>query len=96
MKPFFIYIICNHPFGTLYIGSTDDIGRRIWEHREGTRPGFSKTYGLKMLVWYEAVETREAARARERQLKKWNRDWKIRLVSETNPGWVDLYDRILL
>jgi putative endonuclease len=95
MRPFYVYIICNKPFGTLYIGSTDDIGRRIWEHREGVRKGFSQTYGLKMLVWYDAVETREAAIAIERRLKGWNRDWKIRIISERNPDWVDLYDTIL-
>jgi putative endonuclease len=95
MRPFYIYIICNKPFGTLYIGSTDDIGNRIWQHREGVFPGFSKTYGLKMLVWYETADTRDAAFTRERQLKKWNRDWKLRLIAEMNPEWRDLYEELL-
>ncbi|MCW5715862.1 MAG: GIY-YIG nuclease family protein [Bauldia sp.] len=95
MKPFYVYIICNKPFGTLYIGSTDDIGRRIYEHREGLFPGFSKKYGLKILVWYELAESRETAFTRERQLKKWNRDWKLRLIAEMNPEWRDLYEELL-
>ena len=69
--------------------------KRMWMHRTGVLPGFTKQYGVKMLVWYEQHETRESAFARERQLKKWNCAWKIKLVEQTNPAWRDPYDDIL-
>ena len=69
---------------------TDDLVRRVWEHRIGTVPGFTRKYGVKMLVWYEQHETREMAFQRERQLKKWNRAWKLQLIERFNPTWKDL------
>jgi putative endonuclease len=87
---FFVYMLASKKNGTLYIGSTDDLVGRAWQHREGVVPGFTKKYGVKLLVWYEVAETREAVLLRERQLKKWNRAWKIRLIEEMNPEWRDL------
>ena len=87
---FFTYIMASKPNGTLYIGSTDNLVGRAWQHREGVIPGFTKKYGVTQLVWYEVHETRESAVLRERQLKKWNRAWKIRLIREMNPTWTDL------
>ena len=82
---FFVYILASRRNGTLYIGMTDDLVRRIWEHRTGTVPGFTSMYDVKMLVWYEQHETRESAFMRERQLKKWNRSWKLELIEQMNP-----------
>ncbi|MDP1738439.1 MAG: GIY-YIG nuclease family protein [Caulobacter sp.] len=80
--------------GTLYIGSTDSVVRRAGEHREGLTPGFTSRYGVKMLVWFEAFDTREDAFRRERQMKVWRRARKIELIEKTNPGWRDLYPEI--
>ena len=77
---FWVYILASRRNGTLYIGMTDDLVRRAWEHRTGTIPGFTREYGIKMLVWFEQHETRESALQRERQLKKWNRAWKLQLI----------------
>ena len=87
---FYIYILCNNRRGTLYVGSTTDLKRRMFEHKEKFVEGFSKRYGLDKLVYYEVAETLEAARSREYRLKKWNREWKIILIEESNPEWVDL------
>ncbi len=87
---FWVYMLASGKNGTLYIGSTDDLVRRIWEHREGVVPGFTRTYGVKTLVWFEAHETRESALLRERQMKKWNRKWKLQLIERANPAWRDL------
>jgi putative endonuclease len=91
---FYTYIMASQPNGTLYTGHTDRLARRSWHHREGHVPGFSKTYGVTMLVWYEVHETRHGAFTRERQIKKWNRAWKIRLIREMNPDWLDLYETL--
>ena len=87
---FYVYILASRRNGTLYVGMTDDLVRRVWEHRIGTVPGFTRKYGVKMLVWYEQHETREMAFQRERQLKKWNRAWKLQLIERFNPTWKDL------
>jgi putative endonuclease len=76
--------------GTLYIGMTDDLLKRVWLHREGILPGFTRDYGVKHLVWYETHESRESALSRERQMKKWNRAWKLELIESNNPNWSDL------
>ncbi len=86
---FFTYIVASQRNGTLYIGSTDDLARRVWEHQEKHRVGFTARYGVALLVWYEVHDTREAAFLRERQMKKWNRAWKIALIERFNPGWRD-------
>ena len=87
---FFVYILASRRNGTLYIGMTDNLARRIWEHRSEIVPGFTKKYGIKTLVWYELHESRENAFQRERQLKKWNRAWKLELIERLNPDWRDL------
>ena len=88
---FDVYILASRRNGTLYIGSTDDLSKRTWEHREGVRAGFTKKYGVHLLVWHQAFDTREGAFRRERQMKKWNRAWKLELIERSNPGWRDLY-----
>src|SRR5258708_5986301 len=80
--------------GTLYIGMTDNLIQRVWMHRSGALPGFTKRYGVKILVWYEQHETREAALMRERQMKKWNRSWKLQMIEQMNPQWSDLYEAL--
>jgi putative endonuclease len=87
---FFVYILASRRNGTLYIGMTDNLARRVWEHKSGAVAGFTKKYGVKTLVWYELHESRETAFQRERQLKKWNRAWKLALVERSNPNWRDL------
>ena len=94
MKPFYVYLLASSRNGTLYTGSTDDIRRRVWEHREKIRAGFTAKYQVDKLVWYEALNTREEARLRENRIKKWNRAWKLRLIEEMNPEWIDLYETL--
>ncbi|MFI4935926.1 MAG: GIY-YIG nuclease family protein [Caulobacterales bacterium] len=91
--PFFVYILASQRNGTLYIGYTDDLGRRMSEHKSGLFKGFTRKYGVGMLVWYE-FHSRESAFRRERQMKKWNRTWKIELIERFNPSWTDLTDGI--
>lgn len=87
---FFVYILASRRNGTLYIGMTDNLARRTWEHQSGAVLGFTKRYGVKILVWYELHDSRESAFRRERQLKKWNRNWKLKLIEGLNPSWRDL------
>ncbi len=87
---FYVYILASCRNGTLYIGMTDDLLRRVWEHQTGAVAGFTRKYGVKMLVWFERHESRESAFLRERQLKKWNRRWKLELIERSNPDWKDL------
>jgi putative endonuclease len=93
---FYVYILASRRNGTLYIGMTDNLVARVWQHREGVVPGFTKQYKVKLLVRYEQHETRESALLRERQMKKWNRKWKLELIEKMNPAWRDLYDDTLL
>lgn len=88
---FYVYILASQKSGTLYIGSTDDISYRIWNHKEGRGAAFTRKYNVKRLVWYEIHETRDSAKTREYQMKKWKRNWKIKLIEESNPDWFDLY-----
>jgi putative endonuclease len=90
-KLFAVYILASHRNGTLYVGVTSHLAKRVWEHKEGFVDGFSKEHGVKLLVWYELHDTAESAIRREKQIKKWNRAWKLRLIEETNPYWNDLY-----
>ena len=91
---FYAYIVASRRNGTIYAGMTDDLPKRIWQHRNGIIPGFTKRYGVKALVWYEQHESRESAFIRERQLKKWNRAWKLHVIERTNPQWHDLWDEV--
>lgn len=86
-----VYILTNQRNGTLYVGVTAELAQRIWIHREGLSEGFSRKYGLKRLVYYEIFNSMYEAIQREKQIKKWKRLWKIRLIEEMNPQWDDLY-----
>jgi putative endonuclease len=86
-----VYMMSDRPRGTIYIGVTSQLSRRIWEHREGVEPGFTRRYGLRRLVWYEPHDDMGVAIAREKSLKHWPRQWKINLIEATNPHWADLY-----
>jgi len=92
--PYYVYMMASQTRGTLYIGMTNDIARRSWEHREGDRPGFTSRYGVKRVVMVETYEDVRNAIRREKQLKNWKRAWKISLVEENNPTWADLYDHL--
>jgi putative endonuclease len=92
---FFTYILASKRNGTLYIGSTDNLIQRSADHRDEIKAGFTARYGVKTLVWYETHDTREAAFLRERQMKKWNRAWKLALIERHNPGWRDLLADLL-
>jgi putative endonuclease len=91
---YFVYILASKIGGTLYIGVTRDLIRRVHQHREKIIEGFTKKYGVVSLVYYEAHSDVETAIVREKQMKKWNRAWKIRLIEENNPNWDDLYKLI--
>ncbi|MBL8671144.1 MAG: GIY-YIG nuclease family protein [Alphaproteobacteria bacterium] len=95
MKQFFVYLMASRRNGTLHAGVTSDMERRAWEHREGAVAGFTKEHGVKRLVWFQAFDDAESAIRREKQIKKWNRDWKKRLIEESNPDWHDLYPGLL-
>jgi len=90
-----VYIMTNRPNGTLYVGVTADLPRRIWEHRQGAADGFTKKYGLKRLVYAEPHDAIEGAIQREKNIKHWPRKWKVRLVLDANPDWNDLYDQLI-
>ena len=91
MKTYYVYILANKRNGTLYIGVTNDLKRRVYEHKEKLVEGFTKSYDVNILVWYESTESIESVIIKEKQLKKWNRQWKIRIIEENNPEWLDLY-----
>ncbi len=94
MKIYFVYILASARNGTLYIGVTNDLIRRVWEHKEGLVEGFSKKYGTKLLVYFEQTNDVHEAILREKQMKKWNRKWKLELIEKSNPAWKDLYEEI--
>ena len=94
-KQGYVYILTNKPRGTLYIGVTSDLIKRIYQHKEKLVSGFTQKYELDQLVYFEVVESIESAIVREKQMKAWKRDWKIQLVEENNNEWVDLYDGLL-
>ncbi|GGL45155.1 GIY-YIG nuclease family protein [Caulobacter rhizosphaerae] len=87
---FYTYIVASRRNGTLYVGSTDDLVRRIEEHREYRRDGFTAKHGCTILVWYEVFESREETFRRERRIKEWRRSWKLMLIEAENPTWRDL------
>ena len=90
---FYVYILASDIYGTLYVGVTNDLVRRSWEHREGLVRSFTGQHATHRLVWYEQHESIIEAITREKRLKKWNRDWKIRLIEDMNPEWKDLSDQ---
>ncbi len=94
-KTSYVYMLASTRYGTLYLGVTSDLIRRVWEHREGAADGFTKKHGIKQLVWFEIHADVISAITREKQLKKWNRAWKIELIQRENPYWRDLYEDIV-
>jgi len=95
MKTYWLYGLASRPRGTLYVGMTNDLVRRIYEHREGLLEGFSKEHGAKMLVYYEQHATAIGAIQREKNIKHWSRKWKIDLIRSMNPDWRDLWEDIV-
>ena len=91
---YYVYILANKPNGTLYIGVTNDLVRRVYEHKTDAVDGFTKRYAVHRLVYFEATENIEFAIRREKRLKKYSRDWKINLIAGENPGWDDLYPQV--
>ncbi|MBI5601837.1 MAG: GIY-YIG nuclease family protein [Deltaproteobacteria bacterium] len=89
-----VYIMASKRNGTLYIGVTSDLVKRVWEHKNDMVEGFTKRYQVHLLVWYELHENFESAIEREKQLKEWKRKWKLDLIENMNPGWKDLYNQI--
>jgi putative endonuclease len=94
MKQYYVYILCSKRNGTLYTSITSDIIKRIYEHKNNLIEGFSQKYNVHRIVWYEIHETADAAISREKQIKVWKRQWKLRLIEKDNPEWNDLYDNI--
>ncbi len=94
-KEFYVYIQASDRNGTLYVGVTSNLVQRAWQHKEKLVDGFTKTYEVEKLVWFEKHENAESAITREKRIKKWNREWKVRLIEETNPYWNDLYSSIV-
>jgi len=90
MRAYWLYILASRPRGTLYVGVTNDLVRRIYEHQTDAKEGFSKRYRVKMLVYFERHETPQAAIQREKNIKHWARQWKIDLIQQMNPSWRDL------
>ena len=93
-KSFCVYLLASRRNGTLYVGVTSNLVQRVWQHKEAFECGFTKEYGVKDLVWYEMHESAEGAITREKQIKKWNRAWKIAMIEARNPYWNDLFDEI--
>src|SRR5690606_10748475 len=93
-KKFWVYMMASQFNGTLYIGMTADLTKRVWEHRNGVIDGFTKEYGVGRLVYFEPHDNAESAIRRERQMKEWKRDWKTNLIERENPHWDDLYEGI--
>ena len=94
-KEFCVYILASDRNGTLDAGVTSNLVQRAWQHKEKLVDGFTKTYEVQKLVWYEKHENAESAITREKRIKKWNRGWKVRLIEETNPYWNDLYSSLV-
>jgi len=90
-KQSFVHMLASRPYGTLYIGVTSDLIKRVWQHKEGFVQGFTKKYKVEKLVWYEIHTDIIEAITREKQIKAWPRDWKIKLIQSTNPSWRGLY-----
>ncbi len=95
MKNFYVYILCSKQNGTLYTGVTSDLIKRVYQHKNNLVEGFSKKYNVHRLVWYEIHDSVESAIQREKQIKKWKRAWKIRLIEKKNTEWKDLYYNLI-
>ena len=95
-EDFYVHILAGRKRGTLYIGVTSDLIKRVYEHKNGLIDGFTKRYGAHRLVYYEVPGDVETALSREKQMKKWNRVWKLKLIEEHNSEWADLYESLLI
>jgi putative endonuclease len=95
MKTYYVYMMASRKNGTLYIGVTSDLVRRVWQHKNDILEGFTQKYGVHRLVWYESTTDAHTAIQREKRLKKWRRQWKIDLIEEDNPNWEDLYGSLM-
>lgn len=95
MKSYYVYILASKKNGILYTGITNDIARRVWEHKEGQVNGFTKKYRVKILVYYEEFESINDALYREKCIKRWKREWKIKLIETVNKKWKDLYEDLI-
>jgi putative endonuclease len=91
---FYVYLLASQKEGTLYLGVTNDLVRRVYEHKEKLLPGFTSRYGVRRLVWFETYDDPRTAIQREKEIKKWRRAWKIELIQKENPDWKDLYPQI--
>lgn len=94
MKQYFVYILASQTAGTLYVGITSDLKKRIWEHKTKAVKGFTEKYDVHKLVYYEVYDDPENAILRKKRMKKWNREWKINIFRDRNPDWQDLYDTL--
>lgn len=94
MKKFYVYILASKRNGTLYTGVTADLIKRVYEHKNNLIDGFTKKYDVHKLMWYEIHESTESAFNREKQVKKWKKEWKLELIEKDNPEWNDLYESI--
>ena len=90
-----VYMLASRRNGTLYVGVTSNLVKRIWEHKNNVVKGFTQKYGVHTLVWFELHETMESAISREKAIKEWKRDWKLKLIERQNPAWRDMYPEIL-
>jgi putative endonuclease len=95
MSEYFVYILANKRNGTLYTGCTNDLLRRVYEHKNNFVKGFTKKYGIHKLVYFEQCESHDSALQREKQIKEWKRRWKLELIEKVNPLWQDLWDEML-
>ncbi len=91
---YYVYLLASRRHGTLYVGVTNDLVRRVYEHKTKAVPGFTSKYGVDRLVWYECYDDPISAISREREIKKWRRDWKVNLIEADNPDWLDCYPAI--
>jgi putative endonuclease len=94
MKTYYVYILASQRNGTLYVGVTSDLFKRVWEHKNKQVKGFTEKYGVNILVYYEETNDVRVALQREKTLKKWKRAWKLELIEKGNPEWEDLYERM--
>jgi len=90
-----VYILASKRNGTLYVGVTSDLIKRVWEHKNNVVKGFTERYSVHQLVWYELHETMESAIRKEKMLKNWKRAWKLELIERSNPNWQDLYEEVV-
>ncbi|MEO6016880.1 MAG: GIY-YIG nuclease family protein [Polaromonas sp.] len=92
---YFVYLMASAKGGTLYAGVTNDLVRRVYEHKNGLTDGFTRRYGVHLLVWFESTPSIDAAIHKEKQIKNWKREWKVALIEKTNAEWLDLYPSLL-